>query len=67
MCNPLGDVDVTLDVTPDMSTDVMKMFGGGLIGVDYAEEFYPDGTLHIEDPVGHFMCAEPTTLFGDSV
>lgn len=45
---------------------MIKMFGG-LIGVDYAEGVYPDGTLYIEDPVSHFMRAEPATLSGDSV
>ena len=62
MCNLLGDVDVTLDVT----TSMMKMCGG-LIEVDYAEGFYLDGTLHVEDPVSHFIHAEPATPFGDSV
>ena len=36
---------------------------GGLIGVSYAEGFTLDGTVHIEDPISHFLTAQPAVLF----
>ena len=38
---------------------------GGLIGVDYAEGFMLDGTMHVDNPIAHFSQAQPAVLFQD--